>query len=61
MKDKRFEIVYSQGTVDVVRVILDKETGVQYLQTHNGYAGGLTVLLGRDGKPLIGRNGDNEI
>jgi hypothetical protein len=53
MKDKRFEVVYSQGTMDVVKVIVDKETGVHYLQTVSGYAGGLTVLLGSDGKPVI--------
>ena len=55
MKEKRFEVVYSEGKLSGVRILLDKETGVQYLETYNGYAGGLTVLLGRDGKPLLGR------
>lgn len=54
MKEKRFEILYSQGAIDVVRILLDTETGVQYLQTQNGYAGGLTVLLDQNGKPLLG-------
>ncbi len=60
MKEKRFEVVYSQGTMDVQKIIMDKETGVQYLQTSNGYASGLTVLLGRDGKPLISNTNDYE-
>lgn len=60
MKDKRFEVVYSQGTVDVVRVLVDNETGVHYLQTHSGYAGGLTVLLDREGKPVVGNTNLNE-
>ena len=55
MKEKRFEVLYSQGAIDVVRILLDTETGVQYLQVQSGYAGGLTALLDRDGKPLIGQ------
>ncbi len=60
MKEKRFEVVYSQGTMDIQRVLVDKETGVHYLQTAWGNAGGLTVLLGRDGKPLISSTSDYE-
>jgi hypothetical protein len=60
MKDKRFEIVYSQGTVDVQRILVDRKTGVHYLQTLSGYAGGLTVLLDRDGKPVIKLENDKE-
>lgn len=56
MKEKRFECVYSQGTLDSVRILVDRETGVHYLQTQSGYAGGLTVLLGKDGKPVISKN-----
>ena len=32
--------------------LLDTETGVQYLFVQNGYGGGLTVLVDRDGKPM---------
>lgn len=42
MKEKRFEVVFSQGTMDVVRILVDQVTGVNYLQVCNGYAGGLT-------------------
>lgn len=51
-KEKRFELIYTQGTVDIIRVIQDNLTGMQYLQVVNGYAGGLTPLLGRDGAPM---------
>lgn len=53
MKEKRFEVTYSQGTMDIVRILVDQQTGVNYLQVTNGYAGGLTPLLGRDGQPVI--------
>ncbi len=51
-KDNRFERVYSQG-MGSIEVWIDKETGVNYLFHHSGYAGGLTVLLDKDGKPVI--------
>lgn len=51
--EKRFEKVYSQGSIEGYEVIVDKETGVNYLFHFNGYTGGMTVLLGRDGKPVI--------
>ena len=34
-------------------ILVDKETGVNYLFVHSGYAGGLTVLLDADGKPVV--------
>lgn len=51
-KKDRFQVVYSQGVADVFRVLLDTQTGVMYLQVQNGYAGGLTPLLDKDGKPV---------
>ena len=53
MAEKRFEKVYSQGTLTTAEVYVDKETGVNYLFMTSGYAGGLTPLLGRDGKSVI--------
>ena len=35
------------------RVLVDRDTGVNYLWTASGYAGGLTVLLGAEGKPIV--------
>ncbi len=52
-KEKRFEKVYSQGALEVIEILVDKETGVNYLFRQNGYAGGLTPLLDRDGKPVV--------
>ena len=34
-------------------ILVDKVTGVNYLFVQSGYAGGLTPLLDRDGKPII--------
>ena len=51
--DKRFEKVYSQGISSVVEIWVDKITGVNYLFRISGYAGGLTPLLDREGKPVI--------
>lgn len=51
-KDKRFEKTYSQDLGSTM-IYVDKETGVNYLFIANGYAGGLTPLLDREGKPVI--------
>ncbi len=52
-KDQRFEKTYSQGNVSGVEIWVDKETGVNYVFGFNGYAGGMTVLLDSEGKPVI--------
>ena len=52
-KEKRFEIAYQQGAMETIEILVDKETGVNYLFRHSGYAGGLTVLLDREGKPVV--------
>ena len=51
-KEKRFEKVYSQGAGNI-KIFVDKQTGVNYLFVNDGYAGGMTVLLDKDGKPVI--------
>lgn len=52
-KKERFEKVYSQGAMNVMEIWVDKETGVNYMFHSSGYAGGMTALLDRDGKPII--------
>lgn len=52
-KKERFEKVYSQGAVNIMEIWMDKETGVNYVFHASGYAGGMTPLLDRDGKPVI--------
>lgn len=51
--NKRFEKVYSQGTVNVTEIWVDEQTGVNYLFHGSGYAGGMTPLLDRNGNPII--------
>ena len=54
-KDERFVKVHEEGTgFGWLRTVwVDKQTGVNYLFINSGYAGGMTVLLGADGKPII--------
>ena len=52
-KNDRFEKVYSQGTMTITEIWVDKETGVNYVFHKSGYAGGITPLLDREGKPII--------
>ena len=51
-REKRFEKIYSQS-VGAVEIWVDRETGVNYLYHSSGYSGGLTVLLDKDGKPIV--------
>lgn len=55
MAKERFVEVYNQGIVNVAKIIVDTETGVNYLMgSHNKANGtGLTVLVDRDGKPIV--------
>ena len=52
-KDERFEKTYSQGKLTVTEIWVDRETGVNYVFHASGYAGGMTPLLDREGKPVI--------
>ena len=54
-KDNRFIKIYSQGGGSG-KIFIDRETGVNYLFCQSGYAGGLTPLLDKDGKPVITTN-----
>ena len=55
-KEKRFVKVYSDGggmTGPATYILVDKNTGVNYLYASYGYSGGLTPLLNRDGTPVV--------
>jgi len=52
-KDSRFVKVYTDGAFGSNEIWVDKVTGVNYLFHAAGYAGGLTVLLNRDGTPVV--------
>ena len=53
-KEKRF-VLKEKCTVGMAnqKIFVDRRTGVQYLWIESGYAGGLTVLVDREGKPMI--------
>ena len=53
MAEKRFIKVWSDGAFGSNEIWADKQTGVNYLFHASGYAGGLTVLLNRDGTPVV--------
>lgn len=53
MAKERFVRVYAQGKLDALLIFIDRETGVNYLFNKVVYAGGLTPLLDKDGKPVI--------
>ena len=52
-KKERFKTDYSQGTIDVTQILVDTETGVNYVFRKVGNAGGITLMLDKDGKPVI--------
>ena len=51
-KEERFVRLHSEN-MGGEQIIVDKVSGVNYLFVTSGYAGGLTVLLNRDGTPVI--------
>ena len=59
MNKDRFDINEREnmGIFTEATVIVDKETGVNYLFVHRGYGGGLTPLLDAEGKPIITKDG----
>ena len=48
-KIKKENISFGESAI----VLHDTQTGVNYLFVQTGYAGGLTPLLDREGKPII--------
>ncbi len=56
-KETRFEVIEKEGSqlksTGEIQIVVDKETGVNYLWMKSGYAGGLTPLLDENGKPII--------
>ena len=53
-ENERFIQIYKQSSLnDRFRIYYDKETKVMYLITDIYKGGGITVLVDKDGKPLI--------
>ena len=56
-KDNRFEVVYKEGSQisdeGQRQILVDKQTGVNYLVWKSGYAGRITPLLDSEGKAVV--------
>ena len=55
-KNKRFIKVYTQSggfSGPSTYILVDAQTGVNYLYASGGYGAGLTPLLNRDGTPVV--------
>ncbi|MDU3087555.1 MAG: DUF6440 family protein [Peptoniphilus harei] len=52
--DKRFIEIFKEGSLtESMKILLDTETGVNYLYISAGYGMGITPLLGPDGKVIV--------
>ena len=62
-KEERFEVIFRDGSSlkdDGVRQILvDKETGVNYLCWKSGYGAGIIPLLDSEGKVIVTKSNSN--
>ena len=55
-KEQRFiKVAEESAFISSNEVLVDTETGVQYLYHASGNSGGLTVLVDSEGKPLLYR------
>ena len=56
-KDNRFVIVLKEGNSlkdeGLRQILVDKETGVNYLALKSGYGLGITPMLDKDGKQIV--------
>ena len=55
--ENRFSVLYKDGSQlkdeGVRQILVDTETGVNYLVWKSGYAGGITPLLDSEGKVIV--------
>ena len=56
-KEERFEVVFTEGSqlkdAGVRQLLVDRETGVNYLLWKSGYVGSIIPLLDGEGKVVI--------
>lgn len=55
-EEKRFVKIHTESggfAGPATTILVDKKTGINYLYVSGGYGGGLTVLLNRDGTPVV--------
>ena len=56
IKEDRFKKILVDGggfSENTMQIYVDRKTGVNYLFSQCGNAGGLCVLVDRDGKPIV--------
>lgn len=55
MAKERFVEVYSQGITNVEKIVLDTETGVNYLLASSTLTAGcgMSILVNQNGKPIV--------
>ena len=55
--ENRFKVIYKDGSqikdAGVRQILVDTETGVNYLVWKSGYAGGITPLVDSEGKVIV--------
>ena len=55
--ENRFKVLYKDGSqikdAGVRQILVDTETGVNYLVWKSGYAGGITPLLDAEGNVIV--------
>lgn len=61
MAEHRFIRSERDGMMEGTKIIIDTETGVQYLFAYWGNTGGITLLVDKDGKPLLDKNYEKPI
>ncbi len=49
----RFVKTFTKGSLSIMEIWVDRETGVNYLFRSSGYAGGLCPLLDAAGRPVV--------
>ena len=55
-KEERFEVTFRDGSglkEGIRQILVDKETGVNYLCWKSGYGAGITPLLNSEGKVIV--------
>lgn len=55
MAKERFVEVYSQGITNVEKIVVDTETGVNYLLASSTLTAscGMSILVNQNGKPIV--------
>ncbi len=56
-QNTRFEVVLTEGSSwrssGIRQILVDKQTGVNYILWQAGYGAGITPLLDSEGKPVV--------